>query len=49
METSNTSYTIAPKSNFDPSRGLDPNARPIGAAGVEAFRKMTTKQGKNRS
>ncbi|QSZ37177.1 hypothetical protein DSL72_009271 [Monilinia vaccinii-corymbosi] len=49
METSNTSYSIAPRSNFDPSRGLDPNSRPIGAGGVEAFRKMTTKQGKKRS
>ncbi|KAB8296152.1 hypothetical protein EYC80_008940 [Monilinia laxa] len=48
METSNTSYSIAPRSNFDPSRGLDPNSRPIGAGGVEAFRKMTTKQGKKR-
>ncbi|RAL68379.1 hypothetical protein DID88_007110 [Monilinia fructigena] len=39
METSNTSYSIAPRSNFDPSRGVDPNSRPIGAGGVEAFRK----------
>jgi len=49
METSNTSYTVAPRSNFDPSRGMDPNARPIGAGGMEAFRKMTAKQGKKRS
>ncbi|CAD6444085.1 8487b264-5016-41f5-aea9-fe080fa2cd0a [Sclerotinia trifoliorum] len=48
METSNTSYSIAPRSNFDPSRGLDPSARPIGAGGVDAFRKMTAKQGKKR-
>lgn len=48
METSNTSYTVAPRSNFDPSRGMDPNARPIGAGGMEAFRKMTAKQGKKR-
>jgi len=49
METSNASYTVAPRSNFDPSRGLDPSARPIGAGGMEAFRKMTAKQGKKRS
>lgn len=49
METANTSYTVAPRSNFDPSKGLDPSARPIGAGGVEAFRKMTAKQGKKRS
>ncbi|ESZ93078.1 putative Transcription factor IWS1 [Sclerotinia borealis F-4128] len=49
METSNTSYSVAPRSNFDPSRGLDPSTRPIGAGGVEAFRKMTAKQGKKRS
>lgn len=49
METSNTSYAVAPRSNFDPSRGLDPASRPIGAGGVEAFRKMTAKQGKKRS
>ncbi|KAF7881670.1 uncharacterized protein EAF02_006358 [Botrytis sinoallii] len=48
METSNTSYSIAPRSNFDPSRGLDPSSRPIGAGGVDAFRKMTAKQGKKR-
>ncbi|APA11015.1 hypothetical protein SS1G_03279 [Sclerotinia sclerotiorum 1980 UF-70] len=48
METSNTSYSIAPRSNFDPSRGLDPASRPIGAGGVDAFRKMTAKQGKKR-
>ncbi|KAI0010781.1 hypothetical protein F4779DRAFT_576090 [Xylariaceae sp. FL0662B] len=35
------SYTIAPRSTFDPSRG--PEHRPIGASGLEAFRKMTQK------
>lgn len=49
METANTSYTVAPKSTFDASKGLDPSARPIGASGMEAFRKMTAKQGKKRS
>ncbi|KAF4634966.1 hypothetical protein G7Y89_g3144 [Cudoniella acicularis] len=49
MESSTTSYTIAPKSTFDPSKGLDPLQRPIGAGGMEAFRKMTSKQGKKRS
>ncbi|TAQ84575.1 hypothetical protein B7494_g7104 [Chlorociboria aeruginascens] len=44
MESSNTSYTVAPRSNFDPSRGLDPASRPIGAGGMEAFRKMTQKK-----
>jgi transcription factor SPN1 len=48
MESSNASYTIAPQSTFDASRGLDPAARPIGAGGIEAFRKMTAKQTKKR-
>jgi transcription factor SPN1 len=49
VESSNTTYTIAPKSTFDPSKGLDPASRPIGAGGMEAFRKMTAKQGKKRT
>lgn len=49
MESSNTSYTIAPKSTFDPTRGVNPMSRPIGAGGMEAFRKMTAKQGKKKS
>ncbi|KAH7312072.1 hypothetical protein BKA65DRAFT_484664 [Rhexocercosporidium sp. MPI-PUGE-AT-0058] len=49
MESGNTSYTIAPKSTFDATKGLDPSTRPIGAGGMEAFRKMTAKQGKKRS
>ncbi|RYO76938.1 hypothetical protein DL766_008159 [Monosporascus sp. MC13-8B] len=36
-----SSYTIAPRSTFDPSRG--PEHRPIGSSGLEAFRKMTQK------
>ncbi|EHK96360.1 hypothetical protein GLAREA_09200 [Glarea lozoyensis ATCC 20868] len=48
LETSNTSYTVAPRSTFDPTKGLDPMSRPIGAGGMEAFRKMTAKQGKKR-
>ncbi|KAK4218928.1 transcription factor iws-1 [Rhypophila decipiens] len=39
------SYTIAPKSTFDGNRAGD--HRPIGAGGIEAFRKMTQK-GKGR-
>jgi transcription factor SPN1 len=35
------SYTIAPESTFDGSGGLD--HRPLGAGGMEAFRKMTQK------
>jgi transcription factor SPN1 len=49
VESGNTSYTVAPKSNFDPTKGLDASSRPIGAGGMEAFRKMTAKQGKKRS
>lgn len=49
MESSNTSYTVAPKSTFDPTKGLDPAMRPIGASGMDAFRKMTAKPGKKRS
>ncbi|KAG4432726.1 Transcription factor iws1 [Cadophora sp. M221] len=49
IESGNTSYTIAPKSTFDATKGLDPSSRPIGAGGMEAFRKMTAKQGKKRS
>lgn len=44
MEASNASYTIAPQSTFDASKGIDPSSRPIGAGGMEAFRKMTAKQ-----
>ncbi|KAK5999223.1 Transcription factor IWS1 [Cladobotryum mycophilum] len=40
------SYTIAPKSTFDGTRTQD--HRPLGAGGMEAFRKMTQK-GKKRS
>ena len=36
------SYTIAPRSTFDASRGAA-EFRPVGAAGLEAFRKMTQK------
>lgn len=43
MESHNVSYTIAPRSTFDPSAG-DANARPMGAAGMEAFRRMTVKK-----
>jgi transcription factor SPN1 len=48
METSNTSYTIAPRSNFDTTK-VDASMRPIGAGGMDAFRRMTAKQGKKRS
>jgi transcription factor SPN1 len=48
LEMTNTSYTIAPRTTFDPTKGLDPMSRPIGAGGMEAFRKMTAKQGKKR-
>ncbi|GJN72422.1 transcription factor IWS1 [Purpureocillium lilacinum] len=36
------SYTIAPKSTFDGTRGQD--HRPLGASGMEAFRRMTQKK-----
>ncbi|KAK4454732.1 transcription factor iws-1 [Podospora aff. communis PSN243] len=39
------SYTVAPKSTFD--RSSQPDFKPIGAAGLEAFRKLTQK-GKKR-
>jgi transcription factor SPN1 len=48
MESSNTSYSIAPRSNFDGSR-VDPSTRPIGAGGMDAFRRMTAKQVKKKS
>ncbi len=38
-------YTVAPKSTFDPAVRTA-NYRPIGAGGLEAFRKMTQKRGK---
>jgi transcription factor SPN1 len=44
LEISNTSYTVAPKSTFDPSKGIDPSSRPIGASGMDAFRKLTAKK-----
>lgn len=48
METSNASYSVAPRSTFDSSK-VDPSTKPIGASGMDAFRKMTAKQGKKRS
>ncbi|KAI0105391.1 hypothetical protein F4776DRAFT_647311 [Hypoxylon sp. NC0597] len=36
-----STYTIAPRSTFDPNRVQD--YRPVGATGIEAFRKMTQK------
>jgi len=50
MESSNSSYTIAPRSTFDASEKgeQDKSSRPIGAGGIEAFRKMTMKNGKKR-
>lgn len=39
-----SSYTIAPRSTFDGTRGTD--HRPLGASGMEAFRKMTQKSKK---
>lgn len=39
-----SSYTIAPKSTFDGTRGSE--HRPLGAGGMEAFRKMTQKKKK---
>ncbi|RQM07140.1 hypothetical protein DH86_00003494 [Scytalidium sp. 3C] len=49
MESSDTSYTVAPRSTFDPNKALDPASRPIGAGGMEAFRRMTAKQGRKRA
>lgn len=40
-----SSYTIAPISTFDGARGSE--HRPLGANGMEAFRKMTQKKKKN--
>jgi transcription factor SPN1 len=37
------SYTVAPRSTFDPTRTGQPDHRPIGAGGAEAFRRMTQK------
>ena len=39
------SYTIAPKSTFEGAHGS--GHRPLGAGGMEAFRKMTQKKKKN--
>ncbi|KAI9745090.1 MAG: Transcription factor iws1 [Claussenomyces sp. TS43310] len=48
LEAANASYSVAPKSTFDPSR-IDPNSRPIGASGDLAFRRMTAKMAKKKS
>jgi transcription factor SPN1 len=48
MEAGTASYSIAPRSTFDNSRP-DPNARPIGAGGADAFRRMTAKHGKKKT
>ena len=39
-----SSYTIAPRSTFDGTRGSE--HRPLGASGMEAFRRMTQKNKK---
>ncbi|KAK0390574.1 hypothetical protein NLU13_0078 [Sarocladium strictum] len=39
-----SSYTVAPKSTFDGARGTE--HRPLGASGMDAFRKMTQKKKK---
>ena len=43
LETHTASYTVAPRSNFDASR-TEQHAKPLGAARMEAFRKMTQKK-----
>lgn len=43
LETHTASYTVAPKSNFDISKG-EQNSKPLGAAGMEQFRRMTQKK-----
>lgn len=43
LETHTASYTVAPRSNFDVSKG-EQNSKPLGAAGMEAFRRMTQKK-----
>lgn len=37
------SYTVAPRSTFDRHAAMGTEHRPIGASGIEAFRKMTQK------
>ena len=37
------SYSLAPRSTFDRQAALGTEHRPIGASGIEAFRKMTQK------
>jgi transcription factor SPN1 len=46
LEAGTASYSIAPRSNLENTKEAQ---RPIGAGGMEAFRKMTAKQGKKRS
>lgn len=48
LDASAASYSVAPKSTYDPSR-VDPTSRPIGAGGDAAFRRMTAKIGKKRT
>lgn len=42
IETHNASYTVAPRSTFDAAAAE--SARPMGAAGLDAFRRMTAKK-----
>lgn len=44
MESGTASYSIAPAPNFDNAKNV---SKPIGAGGMEAFRKMTAKKTKN--
>ena len=43
LEAHTASYTVAPRSNFDASKG-DKNSKPLGSAGMERFRQMTQKK-----
>ncbi|TVY28591.1 Transcription factor [Lachnellula hyalina] len=49
METSNSSYTVAPRSTFDPNQGLDPLSRPIGASAESEIKKLIERKRKKKS
>lgn len=44
---SNASYTIAPRSTFDPNQGIDPLHRPIGAGAESEIKKLIERRKKN--
>lgn len=49
MESSNSTYTVAPRSTFDPNQGLDPLSRPIGASAETEIKRLIERRKKKKN